>query len=427
MKTKFAVSCVLWGILLVLLSASGYAKDESAAYTIEGIMYSKDNPMVMIKGNVYHLNESVCGGMIIGITSDEVTIKFQDAERKFRMGSKIELGNLADSREAQEAAASPRILGQNGKQQEQEGAIFTKPSGWIADPVKTKRGKCFYTNSDPAQRLIILLRTIQSPNQTAYEWAIDESRGIMAKARKVTQPQSVTIGNSSWVVLEWEDPYGVQTGSVSSKGQQYYSKKDSKYTLVEVSVMGPKIILDSPDSAARKEIYDFISSIRIGTKSEAVKENLPWKSLGLYNGSTDAIILSNTAYRYFSERQFDKAIELYEEALAKAQDNNLKAMIYLGLSSSYLEKGIAPYLKEKNDSFYKKSLEYADQCLILAPKEWKALGNKGTVYMNTGDYKQADFFYSEAEKYVDQNSPYYKQLILQHVAIKAAMKLKSEN
>lgn len=128
----------------------------------------------------------------------------------------------------------------------------------------------------------------------------------------------------------------------------------------------------------------------------------------------DPAKLSDAAQSYSHAGSFDKAIELFEKALAKAQDPKLKAEIFLGLSSSYLEKGIEPFISRRDDSFYKKSLQYADECLKIAPNQWQAIGNIGTVYMNMGDYEKADAYYKEAIKYADRKSVFYKRLLDQH-------------
>ena len=82
---------------------------------------------------------------------------------------------------------------------------------------------------------------------------------------QVTQPRSVSFGDSDWIILEWEhllqDP---QKGAIRIKGQQYYSKNDSQYTLIEVSVMGPKEFFDT---AGIKEIYGFLTNAKIESRS----------------------------------------------------------------------------------------------------------------------------------------------------------------
>jgi hypothetical protein len=59
------------------------------SYRIEGIVYSDINPFVMINGDAYYRNDSVCGGEIINITADTITISFQDREKRYRIGNII--------------------------------------------------------------------------------------------------------------------------------------------------------------------------------------------------------------------------------------------------------------------------------------------------------------------------------------------------
>lgn len=48
---------------------------------IDGIIYSSKNPSVMLGGETYHVNENVCGGKIVKITRDTVTIRFAEGEK----------------------------------------------------------------------------------------------------------------------------------------------------------------------------------------------------------------------------------------------------------------------------------------------------------------------------------------------------------
>lgn len=113
---------------------------------------------------------------------------------------------------------------------------------------------------------------------------------------------------------------------------------------------------------------------------------------------------------YYSTHEFDKAIALCQEALKKTVDKQLVAEIYFSLSSNYLEKGIEPYLKNKDDTFYKLSIESARKYLDVVPDSWQAFGNIGSVYLNKGDWKQAEFYFSQAEKYMDMNDPNYTSM-----------------
>ena len=133
--------------------------------------------------------------------------------------------------------------------------------------------------------------------------------------------------------------------------------------------------------------------------------------------------LNDIGSRFFYTGEFDKALEFYEKALAKTTDIDLKANILFNFSSIYLEKGNILNSEEKDYSFYHKSIEYAKRCLDIKPYHWKALSTIATVYMNMGSLEKADLYYTEAGRYVDESSPYYRQLIEHHRTIKAALVL----
>jgi len=71
-------------------SASGVsAKDDKC--TVTGIAYSQTSPSVMVGKKLYELNEYICGGQIVAVSSDTVTIKFYNREAVYRVGNVIRL------------------------------------------------------------------------------------------------------------------------------------------------------------------------------------------------------------------------------------------------------------------------------------------------------------------------------------------------
>lgn len=123
--------------------------------------------------------------------------------------------------------------------------------------------------------------------------------------------------------------------------------------------------------------------------------------------------------QYFSSRQFDKAINIYEQLLSKTTDEELmKTQTLLMLSSCYLEKGIIAYTLDKDAQYYTKAIEYAEQALEVIPEAWPALANLGTIYMNMDNIEKADFYFTEAKKYLEPNHPAYQQLSIHHDLVK---------
>jgi tetratricopeptide (TPR) repeat protein len=110
---------------------------------------------------------------------------------------------------------------------------------------------------------------------------------------------------------------------------------------------------------------------------------------------------------FYASHEWDKAIELGKIALTKTSDREAIGNINFSLSSNYLEKGIEPYIKNRDDSFYKLSIEYARKALEVFPESWQILGNLGSVYLNMRDWKQAAYYFSEAEKYMEKNNSSY--------------------
>lgn len=65
--------------------------DRETACRIDGFFVDNERPAIMIGEAVNHFGDSVCGGQIINVTTDRVTIKFpDDRERMYRAGEVIE-------------------------------------------------------------------------------------------------------------------------------------------------------------------------------------------------------------------------------------------------------------------------------------------------------------------------------------------------
>jgi tetratricopeptide (TPR) repeat protein len=116
---------------------------------------------------------------------------------------------------------------------------------------------------------------------------------------------------------------------------------------------------------------------------------------------------------YYATRDFDKGIELCQWGLNRTKDPYLTGALNFSLSSFYLEKGIEAYQKNNDDSLYKMSIECSKKSLEVMPENWQALANIGGVYFNMKDWKQAAYYFSEAEKYLDKNDPNYAAVELQ--------------
>lgn len=56
---------------------------------VEGIIYSEEKPTVIIGGKLYVLNEEICGGKIIAISPETVTISFQENVRSYGVGDEV--------------------------------------------------------------------------------------------------------------------------------------------------------------------------------------------------------------------------------------------------------------------------------------------------------------------------------------------------
>ncbi len=155
--------------------------------------------------------------------------------------------------------------------------------------------------------------------------------------------------------------------------------------------------------------------------SEYTKPPDPKENIEIRADSSIEEILKKINY-YYASHDFDKAIELGKMALSKTDDKFTMAQIYYSLGANYLEKGIEPYNQNKDDSYYKLSIEYTKKCLEIIPNSWRSWANLGSVYTNMGDYEQAISYLLEAEKYLDKNDPMYKELLFHRMMLEDMLK-----
>jgi len=95
------IFCFIFIAALVLLLVPYAFSDEIAfyktelneisysAYVVDGIMYSKTNPRVMIGGEIFEVNEIIDGAKIVSIEVDRIKIKLDDFEQIYEIGDLI--------------------------------------------------------------------------------------------------------------------------------------------------------------------------------------------------------------------------------------------------------------------------------------------------------------------------------------------------
>jgi tetratricopeptide (TPR) repeat protein len=187
-------------------------------------------------------------------------------------------------------------------------------------------------------------------------------------------------------------------------------EKTDKYIKIDFLGVPLTYFFDEVESIDGKPVYASGKSVTIEILNPEYAKLPDMKNnIEINSESTVEEIFKKVTY-YYSTHDFDKAIELCKLALQKTDDRNLIAEINFSLSSNYLEKGIEAYNRNKDDSFYKLSIQSAKKCLEVMPDSWQALANIGSVYTNMRDWKQALFYISEAEKYLNKNDPNYAAL-----------------
>lgn len=184
-------------------------------------------------------------------------------------------------------------------------------------------------------------------------------------------------------------------------------EKTDKYIIIDFQGISLTYYLDEVESIDGKLVNISKKSVIIDVSNPGyAKPPNTEDNIEINSESTVREILKKTNY-YYATRNFGKAIELGEMALKKTNDRKLIAEVQYSLSSNYLEKGIEAYMKNKDESFYKLSIQYSRKVLEVIPDSWQAFSNIGTVYFNMRDWRQAVYYFSEAEKYLSRNDPSY--------------------
>jgi len=62
---------------------------EYNACRIQGVEFSAENPSVAVGGSIFHLNDFVCGGEVVNISFDKITVKFQGKKKDYGVGDVI--------------------------------------------------------------------------------------------------------------------------------------------------------------------------------------------------------------------------------------------------------------------------------------------------------------------------------------------------
>ncbi len=184
--------------------------------------------------------------------------------------------------------------------------------------------------------------------------------------------------------------------------------EDSMKVVVVVGILVLSFLVSNPVSILFGEDGNKKATIEI-LNPEYTKPPNETDNIEIAPESTADDLMRKVNYCY-ATRDFDKAIELCQSALKKTSDPILIARLNFSLSSHYLEKGIQPYLDNKDDRFYQLSIQHAKKSLEDLPDNWKALGNLGAVSMNMGNFEQAVFYFSEAKKHLNKDDPSYSDI-----------------
>lgn len=146
---------------------------------------------------------------------------------------------------------------------EKENIKFTIPSTWTHGGKGPRGELSFVTNKDPSRGLKGYIRSFYVPQQTAWEWAIDEAKQLESHGLRIaTQPTQRQMGDSTWVSLVWEQSMPVGGTMLLMRGEQYYLK--GQHTMIEIFLAGPKDLFERVE---RQEIDRFLFSAGFDTRS----------------------------------------------------------------------------------------------------------------------------------------------------------------
>ncbi|MFH1876230.1 MAG: hypothetical protein ABH865_05025 [Candidatus Omnitrophota bacterium] len=83
---------------------------------IDGIIYSEKNPIVMIGGSKYTINETIGNWTIAKITPSSIIVKSQDVEREYAVGDVVKIKIFENRNESEQ----PKVRSEEKESQQQE-------------------------------------------------------------------------------------------------------------------------------------------------------------------------------------------------------------------------------------------------------------------------------------------------------------------
>jgi len=87
MKVDVFYRPALLFIMIFFLPCCLLAALDQENSVIEGIFYDQEKPLVVIGGTLYYSGDSICGGKIVDISHDSVTIVVDQVSKEYRLGN----------------------------------------------------------------------------------------------------------------------------------------------------------------------------------------------------------------------------------------------------------------------------------------------------------------------------------------------------
>ncbi|HTL70712.1 MAG TPA: hypothetical protein VL404_05435 [Candidatus Eisenbacteria bacterium] len=135
--------------------------------------------------------------------------------------------------------------------------VYDVPLQWVR-VASDGDAETYETSFDRAQRLVVAIRSVDTGDRTAEEWALAEAERMRRQtSRKLGKPLEEDFGETHWVYLDWADP------ELGERGRDYYLEGEGA-SLAEVSIFAQDEVFRRADAS---KFDGFLASFRFEDKA----------------------------------------------------------------------------------------------------------------------------------------------------------------
>ncbi|GEM_PF-2807458 len=115
------------------------------------------------------------------------------------------------------------------------------PIEWARIETHGDYEEAYQTSLDPAKRVFVLIRSVDTEGAGALEWATSQSQAMKRQGVKTGTPFEEHFGGSDWWYIDWKDPLS------GEGGRRYFLQMGGR--LAEVSLLAREDVFQTTDAS----------------------------------------------------------------------------------------------------------------------------------------------------------------------------------